>query len=94
MLVKAILETCFYTPDQIYQACKLCVESGVDFVKTSTGFGPGGAEAEAVKIMVDAVDGEAQVKASGGIKTYSTAAYFLDLGCTRIGSSTYLGLLP
>jgi len=94
VLVKAILETCFYTPDQIHQACRLCVESGVDFVKTSTGFGPGGAEAEAVKIMVDAVDGEAQVKASGGIKTYSTAAYFLDLGCTRLGASTYLGLLP
>lgn len=94
VLVKAILETCFYSPDQIHQACRLCVESGVDFVKTSTGFGPGGAEAEAVKIMVDAIDGEAQVKASGGIKTYSTAAYFLDLGCTRLGSSTFMGLLP
>ena len=94
VLVKAILETCYYTADQLHQACRLCVENGVDFVKTSTGFGDGGAEAEAVKIMVDAVDGEAQVKASGGIKTYSTAAHFLDLGCTRIGASTYLGLLP
>ena len=52
VLVKAILETCFYTPDQLHQACRLCVESGVDFVKTSTGFGPGGATPEAVKTML------------------------------------------
>ena len=94
VLVKAILESCFYTPDQLHQACRLCVESGVDFVKTSTGFGPGGATPEAVKTMLEAVDGEAQVKASGGIKTHADAARYLDLGCTRLGSSTYLGLLP
>ena len=49
----------------------------MDFVKTSTGFGPGGATPEAVKIMLEAVDGEAQVKASGGIKTYADAARYL-----------------
>jgi deoxyribose-phosphate aldolase len=94
VLVKPILETCFYTPDQIREACRLCVKSGVDFVKTSTGFGPGGATPEAVKAMLEAVDGEAAVKASGGIKTYADAALYLDLGCTRIGASTYRGLLP
>jgi deoxyribose-phosphate aldolase len=94
VLVKAILETCYYTPDQIREACRLCVKSGVDFVKTSTGFGPGGATPEAVKTMLEAVNGEAQVKASGGIKTYSDAARYLDLGCTRLGSSRYLELLP
>jgi len=94
VLVKALLETCFYTPDQIHKACRLCVESGVDFVKTSTGFGPGGATPEAVKIMREAVDGKAGVKASGGIKTYADAALYLDLGCTRLGASAYRGLLP
>lgn len=94
VLVKAILESCHYTPDQLHQACRLCVESGVDFVKTSTGFGASGATPEAVTIMLEAVDGEVQVKASGGIKTYADAARYLDLGCTRLGSSTYLGLLP
>ena len=94
MLVKAILEVCHYTPDQIFQACRLCVAAGVDFVKTSTGFGPGGATPEAVKTMLEAVDGEAQVKASGGIKTYADAARYLDLGCTRLGASTYRELLP
>jgi len=94
VLVKAILETSFYTAGQIHLACRLCVDSGVDFVKTSTGFGPGGATPEAVKVMLEAVDGKAGVKASGGIKTYADAARYLDLGCTRIGASTYLGLLP
>ena len=94
VLVKAILETCYYTPDQIHEACRLCVKSGVDFVKTSTGFGPGGATPEAVKTMLEAVDGEAQVKASGGIKTYADAARYLDLGCTRLGASVFEELLP
>jgi deoxyribose-phosphate aldolase len=94
VLVKALLETCFYTPDQIHQACRLCVDSGADLVKTSTGFGPGGATPEAVTIMLEAVDGKAGVKASGGIKTYADAARYLDLGCTRLGASTYRGLLP
>jgi deoxyribose-phosphate aldolase len=92
--IKAILETCFYQPDQIRDACKLCVDCGVDFVKTSTGFAPGGATPEAVKTMLEAVNGEAQVKASGGIKTYADAARYLDLGCTRLGASTYRELLP
>ena len=84
VLVKAILEFLHYTPDQLYEACRLCVAAGVDFVKTSTGFGPGGATPEAVKTMLKAVDGEAQVKASSGIKTYADAARYLDLGCTRL----------
>jgi len=92
--IKAVLETCHYRPDQIRDACKLCVNCGVDLVKTSTGFGPGGATPEAVKTMLEAVDGEAQVKASGGIKTYADAARYLDLGCTRLGSSSYRELLP
>jgi len=94
VLVKGILETCYYEPDQLRRACRLCVGAGVEFVKTSTGFGPGGATPEAIKVMLEAVDGKAQVKASGGIKTYADAALYLDLGCTRIGASTYLGLLP
>lgn len=94
IVIKAILETCYYQPDQIRDACKLCVDCGVDFVKTSTGFAFGGATAEAVKIMVEAVKGKAEVKASGGIKTYADAACYLDLGCTRLGASVFEELLP
>jgi deoxyribose-phosphate aldolase len=90
--VKAILETCYYTPEQIRIACDLCVAAGVDWVKTSTGFA-GGATPEVVKIMLEAVGGLAQVKASGGIKTRADALMYLNLGCTRIGASHYKELL-
>jgi len=93
-LVKAILETWYYQPGQIVDACRLCVDCGVDFVKTSTGFGPGGATPWAVELMLEAVEGAAQVKASGGIKTCADASLYLGLGCTRLGSSRYRELLP
>jgi len=90
--VKAILETCYYTPWRIREACHLCVEAGVDWVKTSTGFA-GGATPEAVLTMIEAVAGQAGVKASGGIKTRAEALMYLDLGCTRLGASRYEGLI-
>ena len=94
--VKAILETCYYQPRQITDACNLCLDARVDWVKTSTGFGPGGATPWAVQLMVEAVKGAAQVKASGGIKTYEDACLYLALGCTRlgVGATNYKGLLP
>lgn len=92
--VKAILETCYYTPAQIRDACDLCVFAGVDWVKTSTGFGQCGATSSALITMLDAVeDTSVQVKASGGIKNRAIAEHYLDLGCTRLGSSRYLELL-
>ena len=94
--VKAILESCYYQPRQILDACQVCVDCGVDWVKTSTGFGPGGATPWAVKLMLEAVKKAAQVKASGGIKTYADACMYLSLGCTRlgVGFTSYKGLLP
>ncbi len=94
VLVKAILETCHLNPRQIANLSKVCVRAGADFVKTSTGFGPKGASVEAVKIMLEAVTGKAQVKASGGIKTYADAALYLNLGCARLGAGRYEELLP
>jgi len=90
-ILKVILETCYFSRTMIERACRLAVDCGVDFVKTSTGFASGGATPEAVKTMISAVDGRAQVKASGGIKTYADACTYLDLGCTRlgIGSTSY-----
>jgi len=93
--IKAILETCYYTSQQIHDACKLCVDCGVDFVKTSTGFGDGGATVPAVMVMLEAVKGSGvEVKASGGVKTYADAARYLDLGCTRLGAGRFEELLP
>jgi deoxyribose-phosphate aldolase len=93
ILVKAILETSFYSRTQISEVCHICIDFGVDFVKTSTGFA-GDATPEAVETMVKTVNGQCGVKASGGIKTYEDAARYLDLGCTRLGSSRFLELLP
>jgi len=92
--VKVILETCYYTPEQIIQACEICVSCGANWVKTSTGYADGGATPGVVQLMLDSVKDKAQVKASGGIKTYADAKRYLDMGCTRIGSSRFTELLP
>ncbi len=95
-IVKAILETCYYTPSQIRDASRLCADSGVDYIKTSTGVAPHGATPDVVQIMLDAVRGDywCGVKASGGINTYADAVRYLEMGCTRIGSSKFQELLP
>jgi deoxyribose-phosphate aldolase len=98
VVVKVILETCYLSPEQIAAACRLAEEAGADFVKTSTGFGvkasgPTGATPEAVRIMLDTVDGRLQVKASGGIRTWDDAVRYLDMGCTRIGVGDAAGIL-
>ena len=94
ILIKAILETCYYTPKQIWNACRICATSGVNYVKSSTGYGKHGATPETIDIMLDAVKGKAEVKASGGIHNYAQVKLYLDMGCTRIGSSYYQALLP
>lgn len=98
VLVKVILETCYLTAEEIRIACRLAEEAGADFVKTSTGFGvkgsgPTGATPEAVRIMLDAVGGRLQVKASGGIRTWADAVAYLDMGCTRLGVGDAAALL-
>lgn len=93
VLVKAILETALYTSCQLRDACRLCVTAGVDFIKTSTGAIRGATVGDVITIL-DAVGDRVGVKASGGIKKYADVAQFLDLGCERIGSSSYLELLP
>ena len=85
--VKVILETCYLTDAEIVKASELAVESGVHFVKTSTGFGSAGATVEHVKLMKDTVKEEAEVKASGGVRTYADALKMIDAGATRIGTS-------
>lgn len=84
-LVKVIFETCYLSPAQIVTACRLSEEAGADFVKTSTGFGTGGATPEAVRLMLDTVGGRLAVKASGGIRTWDDAVMYLDMGCKRLG---------
>lgn len=84
-LVKVIQESGFLTPEQIAKACELSLEAGADFVKTSTGFGPGGAKPEYIDVMLKTVAGKAQVKPSGGIRDWDTAVAFLEQGAHRLG---------
>jgi deoxyribose-phosphate aldolase len=92
-LVKAILETALLTDEEIDLACALAVDAGARFVKTSTGFGPGGATAAAVARMRRAVGPRVGVKASGGIADAATARVMLAAGADRLGASASVAIL-
>lgn len=87
-IVKVILETAYLTEEEISLACKIAIDSGVDFVKTSTGFAPSGAKVEDVRLMKSIVGESLGVKASGGIKTYEQALAMIEAGAERIGTSS------
>ncbi len=91
-VLKVILETCYLNLEQIALATQAAVKAGADFVKTSTGFGTGGATPEAVAMMVKHAAGRG-VKASGGVKTASDVQTMVDLGATRIGTSSGVSLV-
>jgi deoxyribose-phosphate aldolase len=84
---KVIFENCYLTREEKLLSCKLACEAGVDFVKTSTGFGTGGATIEDVQLMHEAVGPEMGLKAAGGIRTCADALAMLRAGATRIGTS-------
>ncbi len=91
--LKVIIETCLLEQDEKRKACELSVKAGADFVKTSTGFSAGGAKAEDVALMKEAVAGRAKVKASGGIRDYETAKKMIEAGADRLGTSLTLSLI-
>ena len=86
-LVKVILETALLEDDEVVRACELAREAGAEFVKTSTGFGPGGATTHHVALMRRTVGRSMGVKASGGIGSRKEAAEMIAAGATRIGAS-------
>lgn len=86
--VKVIIETSLLSQDEKITACKLAMEAGAHFVKTSTGFGGGGATIEDVKLMRSIVGDQLEVKASGGIKDASQALALIAAGATRLGTSS------
>ena len=86
-ICKVILETGYLTGEEKVAACRRAVAAGADFVKTSTGFGPGGATAADVALMRAAVGPAVGVKAAGGIRTYQAAREMVAAGANRIGAS-------
>ena len=85
VLVKVIQESGYLTLEQVAKACELTYEAGADFVKTSTGFGPGKATPEIVDVMIKTVGDRMMVKPSGGIRTWEDAVSFLKQGADRLG---------
>jgi len=84
---KVILETCYLTDEEKKAACAVAVKVLPDFVKTSTGFGDGGATVADVLLMKEAVDGKVRIKASGGIRDLRTTLEMIEAGAERIGTS-------
>ena len=92
-IVKVILENALLTQSEKIIACLLSKAAGADFVKTSTGFGPGGATVEDVDLMYRVVGSELKVKAAGGIRTLADAQAMIRAGASRIGASAGVSIV-
>lgn len=92
-VLKVIIETCYLSDEEKVLVCQLAVAAGADFVKTSTGFGTGGATFEDVQLMLGTVAGKARVKASGGVRDAETAAKYVAMGVMRLGTSNGITII-
>lgn len=92
-ICKVIIEAALLTDDEKIKACQLAKEAGADYVKTSTGFGPGGATLHDVMLMRQTVGPDIGIKAAGGIRTYQDAIAMLKAGATRIGASASVKIM-
>jgi len=92
-LLKVILETGYLTDEQTIIACRCCERAEVDFVQTSTGFGPRGYTIEDVQLMRKHVPEEIGIKAAGGLRTVDQVLEVYALGCTRIGTTSTAAIL-
>ncbi|MEM9980911.1 MAG: deoxyribose-phosphate aldolase [Bacteroidota bacterium] len=91
-LVKVIIETAYLDDTEIEKACQLCTQAGVDFIKTSTGFAPSGAQAKQVAYIKSLLPDYVGIKASGGIKTAAQAQAMLEAGAEIIGTSSGIAI--
>lgn len=93
VIVKVIQESGHLTLEQVAKACELSYEAGADFVKTSTGFGPGSATPEIIDVMIKTVGSKMKVKPSGGIRTWESAVNYLNQGVDRLGVGSTQAIL-
>ena len=91
-LLKVIIETCYLTEEEKIAMCKAVTDAGADFIKTSTGFGTGGATKEDVELFKKYIGPKVKIKAAGGVSSMEDLEMFLELGCDRIGTSRAVGL--
>ncbi|MBD5504663.1 MAG: deoxyribose-phosphate aldolase [Lachnospiraceae bacterium] len=92
-VLKVIIETCYLTEEEKIAMCKAVTNAGADYIKTSTGFGTGGATIEDIRLFKQYVGEDVKIKAAGGISTLEDLEAFMAEGCDRIGTSRAVGLL-
>ena len=92
-VLKVIIETCYLTDEEKKVACKLAMNAGADFVKTSTGFGSNGATTQDILLMKEVVKKQLKIKASGGISNKETALNYISIGVSRIGTSSGIKII-
>lgn len=92
-ILKIIFETCYLTNEEIETLAKSCLEFEIDFLKTSTGYGTGGATIEHVQLMKKIAGSKAKVKASGGIRTQEDTLKMIEAGASRIGASAGIKII-
>jgi deoxyribose-phosphate aldolase len=92
-ILKVIIETCFLTTDEKIKMCQIVTNAGADYIKTSTGFGTAGANAEDIKLFAENVGPNVKIKAAGGISDLETAELFINLGASRLGTSRIIKII-
>ncbi len=92
-ILKVIIETCFLTEEEKTAMCKAVTNAGADYIKTSTGFGTGGATIEDIRLFKKHIGPDVKMKAAGGVKTKEDLIQFLEEGCDRIGTSSAVSML-
>ncbi|MCD8039331.1 MAG: deoxyribose-phosphate aldolase [Lachnospiraceae bacterium] len=92
-ILKVIIETCYLTQEEKIAMCKAVTNAGADYIKTSTGFGTGGATIEDIRLFKEHIGAGVKMKAAGGVKTKDDLIMFLEAGCDRIGTSSAVGML-
>lgn len=92
-ILKVIVETCYLTREEKIAMCRAVTAAGADYIKTSTGFGTGGATLEDVNLFREHIGPKVKIKAAGGISTLEDLEAFVEAGCDRIGTSRAVGLL-
>lgn len=92
-LLKVIIETCYLSEEEKIAMCKAVTNAGADYIKTSTGFGTGGATIEDIRLFKRYIGQNVRIKAAGGVKTKKDLVLFLAEGCDRIGTSSAVSML-
>ena len=92
-ILKVIIETCYLTEEEKIEMCKAVTKAGADYIKTSTGFGTGGATIEDVRLFKQHIGPNVKIKAAGGVRSVEDLERFINEGCDRIGTSSAVSLI-